>query len=382
MLKWGSIGEPVRLLQTQLNLLPTKLAALKVDGIFGVRTNGRVLEFQGDNKLARDGVVGPLTADLIVNLLKDLNKILPVPPPMPHPRKPPAVRAVTGEVLTFGGPFNIGNNMVTQIIPAIGIIKTASYKPGGSGKPLEFTFSAPTTARLGVFACQKDGVERAAILLLPATTNPDRLLICISHGFGGQRGEVVRRLESFGWRNPLSKPLIEAMIMSHIVTRWGAQMLASKKQMAFLYIVRSGAPGGELGPFAADGAFLKQVLTEMRDLTNGAFSFSTVETMTYSSGLNDHNRFIGAIQGSFNVSASYVIDPKPQGHASTKNAKRRMFWSGAVNGQPPMAGAEFLPLGRWKDEPQRHTLKIMGPQKYLHEWAMPYYCLYLALQTS
>ena len=173
MLKWGSIGEPVKLLQTQLNLLPTKLAALKVDGIFGVRTNGRVLEFQGDNKLAKDGVVGPLTADLIVNLLKDLNKILPVPPPMPSPRKPPTVRAVTGEVLTFGGPFDIGNNMVTQIIPSIGIIKTASYKPGAGGKPLEFTFSAPTTARLGVFACQKDGVERAAILLLPATTNPD-----------------------------------------------------------------------------------------------------------------------------------------------------------------------------------------------------------------
>lgn len=382
MLKWGSTGEPVRLLQTQLNLLPTRLAPLKTDAIFGVRTNGRVLEFQGDNKLTKDGVVGPLTLDLLQNLLKNLNEIRPVPPPMPEPKKPRTTRLVTDEVLTFGGPFKAANNMITQIIPSIGIINTSTYKPGAGGKPLDFTFSAPTTARLAVFACQKNGIERAAILLLPAGVNPDRLLICISHGFGGQRGEVVKRLESLGFRNPLSKPLIEAMLMSHIVTRWGAQMLASKKQMGFLYIVRSGAPGGELGPFAADGPFLRDVLTEMRELTNGSFSFNTIETMTYSSGLNEHNRFVAAIEGSFNVAASYVIDPKPQAHASTKKAKRRMFWSGAVRAEPPMAGAEFLPLRRWANDPQHIKLKIMGEQKYLHEWTMPYYCLYLALQTS
>ena len=69
------------------------------------------------------------------------------------------------------------------------------------------------------------------------------------------------------------------MLLNHVVNRWGAQTLAAQKRtLGYMQIVRSGAAGGELGGFARDAAFLRQVLTEMSDLTNGAFSFNTLET--------------------------------------------------------------------------------------------------------
>lgn len=380
MLKWGSTGEPVKSLQTQLNLLPTKLAALKIDGIFGVRTNGRVLEFQGDNKLARDGVVGPLTADLIVNLLKDLNKILPVPPPKPDPG-PSAVRLITDQVLTFGGPFNSADNMITQIIPAIAVVQPSSYSRHMGNRDLQFTTASATTARLAVFAAKKNGVERAVILVLPRSVNPDTILICISQGFGGQKKEIIKKIEALNWRNPLSSPWIDMLLTAHIVPRWAAQMLASGKPMGLMFIVRSGAAGGELGPFAADSAFLRQVLDEMRGLTNNAFSYKSIHTFTYSSGIKDHNMFLGAIQNDLPVEASYAIDPVPQGHPALLKGKRRMFWSGVVSKQPPMAGAEYLPLARWKQEPEQPWRLKFGQYSYMHGWVMPQYCLYIALRT-
>ena len=61
-LSLGSIGPLVSQLQGSLNLLPqTSLSSLKVDGIFGIRTDGRVREFQGLSFLSADGIVGSLT---------------------------------------------------------------------------------------------------------------------------------------------------------------------------------------------------------------------------------------------------------------------------------------------------------------------------------
>ena len=40
---------------------PTMLPLLKVDGVFGAKTEARVREFQRNNGLVPDGVVGNLT---------------------------------------------------------------------------------------------------------------------------------------------------------------------------------------------------------------------------------------------------------------------------------------------------------------------------------
>lgn len=59
VLREGSKGESVRLLQSTLSVLGYKLGG--IDGIFGERTEKAVKAFQKDNDLADDGVCGPKT---------------------------------------------------------------------------------------------------------------------------------------------------------------------------------------------------------------------------------------------------------------------------------------------------------------------------------
>jgi peptidoglycan hydrolase-like protein with peptidoglycan-binding domain len=61
-LRYGSRGPDVVELQTRLNLSqPTALAPLVPDGVFGAKTLARVKEFQRNNGLGVDGIVGPQT---------------------------------------------------------------------------------------------------------------------------------------------------------------------------------------------------------------------------------------------------------------------------------------------------------------------------------
>lgn len=370
MLRLGSQGESVRQLQTWLNLLPSKLAALVTDGKFGQKTQGRVLEFQGDNALAKDGVVGPLT-------MGSLTALIDAPGPA-IPKKTAAVRPITAQIL---GAFPSTNNLITQILPARPCIDIASYRAGATGPDLRFGALMSMTARVGVFAAGKNGVERAVILMLPMSAKPTRMLICISHGFGGQGPQTLATVKSLGWENPLSPPLISFSLLKHVVNRWGAETMAARKNMGFLYIQR--AAGKELGPFADDGPFVRQVLEELQALTDGAFSFDSVETMTFSSGIGDHNLFVNAIRNHLNVACCYVIDPNPQAHAANPpGAARREFRSGVTSKEPPMAGVDFLPVGRWTNEPFHFKKQIEGEYHYMHNWAMPQYMLYLGIQTS
>jgi hypothetical protein len=58
----GSTGAAVKTLQSRLNFhLPTNLAMLSVDGLFGPKTLARVKEFQNNNGLTVDGIAGPKT---------------------------------------------------------------------------------------------------------------------------------------------------------------------------------------------------------------------------------------------------------------------------------------------------------------------------------
>jgi hypothetical protein len=57
----GATGQPVRALQDVLNFQMRRGTPLKVDGIFGQKTDARVREFQTALGLKPDGIVGPLT---------------------------------------------------------------------------------------------------------------------------------------------------------------------------------------------------------------------------------------------------------------------------------------------------------------------------------
>jgi len=70
MLSFGSVGADVRDLQRYLNVLPSELPSLAVDGIFGSKTKARTQEFQSDSDLDPDGVVGPWTWDSLLQSIQ------------------------------------------------------------------------------------------------------------------------------------------------------------------------------------------------------------------------------------------------------------------------------------------------------------------------
>ena len=62
----GSQGRDVQELQRRLNLCKTSLPRLAEDRIFGPKTLARVKEFQVDNSLFPDGIVGPDTEQVLI----------------------------------------------------------------------------------------------------------------------------------------------------------------------------------------------------------------------------------------------------------------------------------------------------------------------------
>ncbi len=60
-LRLRSSGDDVKYLQERLNAQPSARPPLALDGKFGAKTRDRVKEFQGNNALPVDGVVGPPT---------------------------------------------------------------------------------------------------------------------------------------------------------------------------------------------------------------------------------------------------------------------------------------------------------------------------------
>lgn len=61
ILKKGSYGQFVLLLQKALNYAPSNQAKLAEDSSFGPKTDARTREFQSKQNIASDGVVGPIT---------------------------------------------------------------------------------------------------------------------------------------------------------------------------------------------------------------------------------------------------------------------------------------------------------------------------------
>jgi len=269
------------------------------------------------------------------------------------------------------------NHLVNQIIPSIAVINPSSYRLHAMNNRLTFSSVSSTTGRLGIFAAQKDRVQRAVILLLPSTGTPGSLMICVTQRFA----QAWRTLNPLGWSNPLSPRFIQFVLLKHVINRWGAQILAATSDMAFLYIVR--AQGDELGPFASDGAFLQEVLTQLVTLTGNSFSFDHVDAFTYSNGVSDFNEFIPAVSSVLNIEAVYGIDPaQAMPIARPGNAVRKQYLSGQTGG--PVAGFEFLGLDSWINEwkfPERTKFDDPWPFNYLHNYVMPGYILNLALST-
>lgn len=67
ILRRGMRGNDVRELQTKLQSLGYNVGP--IDGIFGPLTERAVRQFQKDNRLKVDGIVGPQTYDMLERLI-------------------------------------------------------------------------------------------------------------------------------------------------------------------------------------------------------------------------------------------------------------------------------------------------------------------------
>ncbi len=121
------------------------------------------------------------------------------------------------------------------------------------------------------------------------------------------------------------------------------------------------------------------MLDELVVLTNGAFSFGTVEAMTYSSGILEFLLFLGSISGVLNVGTVYNIDPAGGVGVGARNSVQFLSGQTSLGGSRP--GFEFMPHSRWRFEPsfRQNEPDLFG---YLHNNVMPNYCLHLGIQLS
>ena len=83
LLKVGSTGPLVKLMQMALNVGESTLQPLAEDSAFGPKTKARVVEFQGQRNLVQDGVVGQYTAGELQSLV-DLIVMINVAMPSDH----------------------------------------------------------------------------------------------------------------------------------------------------------------------------------------------------------------------------------------------------------------------------------------------------------
>lgn len=281
------------------------------------------------------------------------------------------VRPINREILGMEGT----DNLIVQTIPGISTINPASFRAGQRNNVFSYGYAPLTYGRLGIFAAAKNNSERVVMVLLPQNTTPDGLLICITQGFG----QAADRLIPMGWSNPLSKPFVEFALLKHVINRWGAQMLASPKNLALIYILRA-AGANELGPFTRDGDFFYEVMSQISAQTNNSFPYNTAEAFTFSSGISDFNNFIGPVSQNINISAVYSIDPAHSlPIANPSGGIRKQYASGTAGGI--LHGFEPMVLGRWVNESEYASHRTIGQFEYLHNHCLPRYTLHLALST-
>lgn len=281
------------------------------------------------------------------------------------------VRCINREMLGMES----SDNLIRQTIPGIPIINTAMFRAGESRNEFSFGYVPTTVGRLGIFAAGKNNVERAVMMLLPETGRADGVLVCITQGFA-QAGAA---LDALGWAKPLSTEFVKFALLKHVINRWGAQLLASRRNLALVYILRAKG-ASELGPFANDGAFFVDAMSQISALTNSAFSLNQFEAFTFSSGIYDFNRFIAAVGSQLTVNAVYSIDPASSTVISNPSGgRRKQYASGTAGAIRP--GFEPMNLERWRNEGRYDSHQIEGRFQYLHNHCLPMYTLHLALTT-
>lgn len=268
-------------------------------------------------------------------------------------------------------------------VPGRHIIDPASFQANTPTNALRFGHVPATTARIGAFLVSRHTFARTLIVSLPSSGTVDGILFGITHTFGQNKAFY----DEYGWDDPSSADLIRLVTKRFVLDRWGAQTLAGRKNLALVMPVRSSEGGSELGALTWDGALVKQALEGISALTGRSFGTTHVEAFTFSSGIFDCNRFLTGAGKSLSLKAVYNCDPTSGTPAAApKGVALKQYLSGETTSQKPRAGFEFMPLPRWKNEPEYRKGGRMHPSPserfdYLHNHCIPHYTVQLALQT-
>jgi hypothetical protein len=134
-LRLGSTGPAVKVLQEALNAALPQYSALGTDGQFGGLTAGRVKTFQGNQRLAADGVVGPATWQALCAVLGCSVAVAGAPAPAVNPQ---ATGTETGA--SKSGFDHLRPKIVAIARQHIGMVDFTQYA-GGKPRGLDFLIS-------------------------------------------------------------------------------------------------------------------------------------------------------------------------------------------------------------------------------------------------
>ena len=147
-LRFGQQGPAVKELQSTLNTVaPLLVPALKEDGIFGPKTHGRVKEIQQRGQLNPDGIVGPLTWELLgsviaggIKLAGEVSAGLPL---TEHPWRSLIVKTAWDEWMYHGAQVH------AKYPGGVDPVNNKTYRQGYERLMMYFSTSAPAPGMPG-----------------------------------------------------------------------------------------------------------------------------------------------------------------------------------------------------------------------------------------
>jgi hypothetical protein len=282
-------------------------------------------------------------------------------------------------------------------VPVVPHYRIVNYLAGRSSNILRFTGLPGIRVKLGVFDVTADGFRRAVIVVVP---NAGAAPTSVLYGLMPHLGQNAEYYAARNARLPVADlTIFDFLGMLGILGREGVvhanyisqEIANSRRTYALVVPVRSlGSPGSsandELGPFAADGRLVNDVIDALAHASGGAFVPRAIDAFGHSSGCMDLARLTGAMRhGPRPIRHAVAIDPSPSIPPSGCTGHLAFYASDYVRGARRTAGrtAEFIDFPRWRDEPGRIAARHVANQgSYLHNWAYPGYLLNLGLEAT
>lgn len=297
----------------------------------------------------------------------------PGPKPAPVSGTAIVVRPISDDVFGKATLFRSTATDPTHVIMA------GSFRAGDPSNTPLFGLRSAASVNVAAFAAKVGSVERSYILMVPTSGRPNKLLVVISHTFGQNDAYY----NGVNYSNPVSPDLIKDVLKRFVLERWGAQLMCASGDHALLMPVRAKAGGGvgELGPFVSGAGTGAEIVRQIAAKSGNVFGLSEVAVVTFSSGINDCNTFLGAGGKGLNFTRGINQDPAGGLSMSAMAGTLRQYLSGQTTHGAGRAGFEFMPMARWHHEPNSGRKFGWDNFNYLHSWCLPQYTLFLGMTT-